>query len=385
MMEVSYMAARKSSRTFTALVLALVAVGCGGNKITPPACVPAAAQQFAYQLNSNDTQISMFSINSCTGAFASTTPATVATGVSPGQIGAEDMVVDPLGRFAYVANLISNSSDQATISMYTINPATGVLSPTNPATVHTGFFPQGIAIDPMGKFVYTANSDDDSVSMFTIDAATGILTPTTPAAVPAGKGPLSVTIDHLGKFAYAANQDDGTISMYTINSSTGVLSPLTPATALAGGSPFGVAIAPSGKFAYVPDNVVNRVSQFTVDPNTGLLNPISPSSVATGQGPTAVAVDPSSKFAYVVNRIDNTVSMFTIDATTGNLTPHGVIATGSHPFRIAFDRSGKFLYVVNEESAGSIFTVNSDGTLTNAGTTGNVSGALSLAMTMARQ
>src|SRR6478736_6043786 len=280
MMEVSYMAVRKSSRTFTALVLALVAVGCGGNKITPPACVPAAAQQFAYQLNSNDTQISMFSINSCTGAFASTTPATVATGVSPGQIGAEDMVVDPLGRFAYVANLISNSSDQATISMYTINPATGVLSPTNPATVHTGFFPQGIAIDPMGKFVYTANSDDDSVSMFTIDAATGILTPTTPAAVPAGKGPLSVTIDHLGKFAY------------------------------------------------VPDNVVNRVSQFTVDPNTGLLNPISPSSVATGQGPTAVAVDPSGKFAYVVNRIDNTVSMFTIDAATGSLTQQGVIATG---------------------------------------------------------
>lgn len=227
------MVATKSSRGLTALVLALVAAGCGRNKVSTPACVPAAAQQFAYQLNGNDTQISMFSINSCTGAFTATTPATVATGVSPGQLGAEDMVVDPLGRFAYVANLISNASDQATISMFTINSATGVLSPTNPATVHTGFFPQGIAIDPAGKFVYTANSDDNSVSMFTIDAATGLLTPTTPAAVAAGTAPLSVTIDPSGKFAYAANQIDGTVSMYSINGSTGVLSPLSPAAVLA--------------------------------------------------------------------------------------------------------------------------------------------------------
>lgn len=380
------MAISKSSHTFTALMLAMLAAGCGGNKIsTTPACVPAAAQQFAYQLNSNNTQISMFSINSCTGAFTATTPATVATGVQPGQLAAEDMVVDPLGRFAYVANLISNASDQATISMYTINATTGVLSPTNPPTVHTGFLPQGIAIDPAGKFVYTANSDDNSISMFTIDAATGILTPTAPASVAAGKSPLSLTIDPLGKFAYAANQDDGTVSIYAINSSSGVLSPMTPAAAPAGGGPFGVTVAPSGKFAYVPDNDVNMVSQFAIDSTTGLLNPIAPGSVATGQGPTAVAVDPSGKFAYVVNRGDNSVSMFTIDASTGSLNPHGVFATGTQPFRIAFDRSGKFLYVVNEESAGSIFTVNTDGTLTNAGTTGNVSGALSLAMTMARQ
>jgi len=379
------MASRTRSRIFAALVVALIAAGCGGNKVLPPACVPAAAQQFAYLLNSNNTDVSMFTINSCTGAFTATTPATVATGVSPGQMGAEDMVVDPLGRFAYVANLVSNSSDQATISMYTINAATGVLSPTNPATVHTGFLPQGIAIDPAGKFVYTANTDDNSVSMFTIDAATGLLSPTTPPAVAAGAAPGFVTVDPSGRFAYVANRNDDTISMYSINSTTGVLSPLSPATVPAGGGPFGVAFDPTGKFAYVPDSDVNFVSQFRVDPNTGVLTPSTPNAVATGQNPTAVVVDPSGKFAYVVNRIDNTLSMFTIDATTGNLTPHGVIAAGSQPFRISFDRSGKFLYVVNEESAGSIFTVNTDGTLKNTGTTGNSNGALSLAMTMGRQ
>src|SRR6478735_5105249 len=126
--------ATKSSLTFIAVALFLLAAGCGGHKTSAaPGCVAAAPQQFAYMLNSaNDSQISMFSLDSCPGAFSSTTPATVATGVTPGQLGAEDMVVDPLGRFAYVANLISNASDQATISMFTINPATGVLSATNP-------------------------------------------------------------------------------------------------------------------------------------------------------------------------------------------------------------------------------------------------------------
>jgi 6-phosphogluconolactonase len=95
-----------------------------------------------------------------------TTPATVATGANA--FGSEEMVVDPAGKFVYVANLMSNATDLATISMYTISPSTGGLAPTTPPTVPTGFFPQGIGIDPSGRFVYTANSDDNTVSMFTM-------------------------------------------------------------------------------------------------------------------------------------------------------------------------------------------------------------------------
>ena len=163
--------------------LAVMMSGCGGgssasHSIPNPACVPASAPAFAYVLNGGDNTVSIYTVNSCTGDLSPTTPATVATGAN--NFGSEQMVVDPAGRFAYVANLMSNASDEATISMYTINAGTGVLTPTTPATVPTGFFPQGIAIDPSGKFVYTANSDDNSVSMFTISQTTGVLTPTTP-------------------------------------------------------------------------------------------------------------------------------------------------------------------------------------------------------------
>ena len=115
-------------------------------------------------------------------------------------------------------------------------------------------------------------------------------------------------------------------------------------------------------------------------------------AVAAGNAPTAIAVDPTSRFAYVVNRLDNTVSMYTIDPKTGGLTlnsvtgnPAAAIATGVQPFRISFDPTGKFVYVTNEDSAASIFTVNDDGTLTNAGATGVATGGLSTAITAVSQ
>src|ERR1039458_3383783 len=244
-----------------------------------PACSPASPSEFAYVLNDGDNTVSMYTVNSCTGDLAPTTPATVATGANA--FGSEQMVADPTGRFAYVANLMSNAADLATISMFTINSSTGVLTPTTPATVATGFYPQGIAIDPSGQFLYTANSDDNTVSMFTINASTGVLTSTTPPTVATGWSPGFVTVHPSGKFVYVSNQDDDTVSMYTINSSTGVLTPMTPATVSTGISPFGVAVDPSGKFAYVPNpyDSRNAVSQYTIDSDTGVLTPNTPAYV----------------------------------------------------------------------------------------------------------
>lgn len=122
------------------------------------------------------------------------------------------------------------------------------------------------------------------------------------------------------------------------------------------------------------------------------MTPNNPVAVGAGNAPTEIAVDPTSSFAYVVNRLDNTVSMYTIDPGTGNLTlhstatnPSGTIATGVEPFRIDFDPSGKFVYVTNEGSEASIYTVNGDGTLSNAGATGVGTGGLSTAFTTLSQ
>ncbi|MGD0061706.1 MAG: beta-propeller fold lactonase family protein [Verrucomicrobiia bacterium] len=390
----------KATRAYPAILslAVLLAAGCGAGNTTvsnssgtSTPCVPASKPESAYVLTGY--AVSMFTVDSCTGQFTARTPASVGTGYSfPQNDNSEEMVIDPLGRFAYVANLVSNASSQSTISMYTIAPTSGLLTPTAPATVPTGWFPQEIAIDPLGRFVYTANTDDSTVSMFTINQTTGVLTPTTPASVStlvSGEmlsQPNFLTVDPTGKFVYvtALLSDDATVFMYTIDQTTGLLTPTSPAMVYTGGIPFQVRVAPNGKFAYVVNNLsggtmTDGIWQYTVNSTTGVLTSNTPVAVAAGNAPTEIAIDPTSSFAYVVNRNDNTISMFTIDPNTGNLTPNSTatIPAGTEPFRIDFDPSGKFVYVTNEGSAASIYTVNSNGTLTSAGTTGVATGGVS--------
>lgn len=374
------------------LVVSLVA-GCGGKGLDAPVisapCAPSTKPEFAYILTGY--AVSMYTIDSCTGQFIPTTPASVLTGYFyPQNPSSEEMVADPLGRFAYVANPVSNATSLSTVSMFAINSTTGVLTPTSPATVPTGFYPQEIAIDPLGRFVYTANSDDATVSMFTINQTTGVLTPTSPASVSTMVPgnilsiPSFLTIDPAGKFLYltASLTNNAAVLMFSINQTTGLLTPTSPASVLNFGTPFQVVVSPNGKFAYVVNNFsggayTNGVGQYTVNSTTGVLTPNTPAYVSAGNGPTEIAVDPTSHFAYVVNRSDSSVSMYTIDPSTGNLTLNtgpthltGVVGTGNEPFRITFDPSGAFVYVTNETAAVSIYTVNTDGSLAPDSTTG---------------
>jgi 6-phosphogluconolactonase len=380
----------RSLKTGLLSMTVLCAAGCGGRNPWPAVsassgCTPSSNPEFAYSLPIDVAafgySVSMDTVNSCTGALTPTNPATVATGYALPQQGAEDLVVDPSARFVYVANLVSNASDLSTISMYTINWTSGTLTPNTPATVPTGWFPQEIAMDPLGRFVYTANTDDSSVSMFTINESTGILTPTTPPSVSTMvpgqllSMPSFLTVDPTGRFLYvtASLSDGAAVFMYNINQTTGFLTPTSPATVYTGGIPFQVRVAPNGKFAYVVDNLSSSdetfgVWQYTVNSTTGVLTPNNPVAVAAGNAPTEIAVDPTSSYAYVVNRLDNDLSLYTIDPNTGNLTPNGTVGTEPEPFRALFDPSGKFLYVVNEEGPASVFIVKGDGTLASAGT-----------------
>jgi 6-phosphogluconolactonase (cycloisomerase 2 family) len=166
--------------------------------------------------------------------------------------------------------------------------------------------------------------------------------------------------------------------MYTINASTGVLAPTNPAS-VPGGA-FDVTVDPSSRFVYVPDNVTNFVSSFTIDSTTGVLTPTSQGALQAGMEPTNVAVDPSSKFAYVVNRQGNSISAYSIDHTTGALSLIGTAPTGQQPWRARVDPSGKFVYVGNETGSVSIYSINSDGMLTAAGSSSTPAGAFDISI-----
>lgn len=88
--------------------------------------------------------------------------------------------------------------------MYTINSSTGVLTPTNPATVYggAGF---GVTVDPADKFAYTTDRIN-LVWEFSVDAATGVLSQTGQTTVSGGMETTTVAVDPLSKFAYVVDR-----------------------------------------------------------------------------------------------------------------------------------------------------------------------------------
>ncbi len=62
-------------------LMVLLAAGCGGNPthpVTSSACGPASRPEAAYVLTGY--AVNMYTVDSCTGQFTATTPASVGTG-----------------------------------------------------------------------------------------------------------------------------------------------------------------------------------------------------------------------------------------------------------------------------------------------------------------
>ncbi len=270
-----------------------------------------------------------YTINPTTGALTSTTGGINGTGVNGTPEFFNSVVVDPSGKFAYAADggpfppFFGISGGSSSVSMYTINSTTGALTSIGMIAAGTG--PDSVAVDPAGRFAYVTNFSSNDVSMYTIDATTGALASI--GTIAAGTGPVSVAVDPAGKFAYVTNFGSNNVSMYTVDATTGALTFI--GSIAAGTNPFSVAVDPAGKFAYVANwtgsNADGSVSMYTIDATTGVLTPTG--TIATELSPTSIAIHPSGKFAYVTNSGSNSVSMYSIDTATGTLTLIGTIGT----------------------------------------------------------
>ena len=76
------------------------------------------------------------------------------------------------------------------ILMYTVDPASGAL--TSMGTVSAGMYPFPVVVDPSGRFAYVANGNSNDVGIYAIDQTTGALTSV--GAIAAGTLPDSLTI-----------------------------------------------------------------------------------------------------------------------------------------------------------------------------------------------
>ena len=286
--------------------------------------------------------VRMYRIDSATGQLVRLS----AIGAEPPTpAGPISISVDPTGHFVYVGAADS-------VSAYAIDATTGLLTalPGSPFAA-AGGYANGLAIDPSGKFLYTANTTTNNVSALAIDATTGSLTPMPGSPFAAGDAPTAIAVDPASRFIFVANLLSSNVSVFKIDAATGALSPAPgspftvpcPAASLA--SADSLAVDASGAFLFVINNCgaggsftnnIDYIWGFAIDPNTGALAALPGSPLFSEsdplppgpQGPSDVTV--RGDVLYVGNG-NGTVSLFAIDETTGGLTQMSgsPIASGS--------------------------------------------------------
>lgn len=332
---------------------------------------PAAQAQFCYVPNANDNSISGYTVDPATGALTAITGSPFRAGLTP-YYTPESVLVHPTGKFAYVVS--SENGGMSTVSGYTIEAATGALTPIpgSPFQISGGQYSFGGAIDPSGKLLYVTLQnlfpyDYGGVFGFTIDPNSGALTPVSGSPFPTAAGAYGgwLTVDPTDRFLYMTNisfdLSTDSVSGFTIDPTTGALTPITGSPFPTGSGAAYVAVHPNGKFAYVTNIFANAVSGYTIDSTSGALTPITGSPFPTGSQPYGVVVDPSGSFAYVKNSADNTVSGYAINSATGALTPMtgSPFSTGVGGQVVAVDPSDTFAYTPNfRDSTVSGFAIN---------------------------
>jgi 6-phosphogluconolactonase (cycloisomerase 2 family) len=192
---------------------------------------------------------------------------------------------------------------------------------------------------------------------------------------------LSVAFSPSGGLLAVTNLADA-VSMFSVNSA-GSLTPAAGSPFATGnsnsvaGNPDSVAFSPSGRLLATA-NQGGSASVFSVS-SDGTLAQVPGSPFATGSGPASVAFSPSGGLLATANPGDSTMSVFSV-TSGGALTPvagspfaaengagpTGPPFAGPNPGSVAFSLSGGLLATNNNsyDSTVSLFSVNSDGTLT---------------------
>jgi 6-phosphogluconolactonase len=322
----------------------------GAESVTAVLVTCTTVGRFAYAANAGDNTVSVYSINSTTGALTAV-GAPVPTGTSPYAIAAR-----PDGQYIYVVNQISNN-----LSVYAVNATSGALTAIPGSPFVAGMDPQALSFDPSGAYLYVANNGSDNLSAYAVNGSTGALAPLSTATYATGTGPSAVSVSSDGGFVFVANHGGSNdISVFAIKAGTGALTPVVGSPFAAGGNPHSLVLTPfpspwdyggpGGAVLYTAnfDGTSSTISGISIDTDTGALMALSGSPVAVPVS-NYMGTDLNGQYLYVTTG----TSVLGYSLTTG--LPVALagfpVASGSNAYSVTVDPSNQFLYVGNEGSA----------------------------------
>jgi 6-phosphogluconolactonase len=271
--------------------------------------------RFLYVANGDldSSSVSAYRINPRTGVLAPTSPAAFPITGDNQPFG---IAVDPSSTHVYTANT-------ASISAFRIDQVTGALSNVPGTPVATGNVePQDLALTPNGKILYVTYGLTNQVAAYALNDQ-GLPVPMMGTPVTTGDFPEGIVVEPGGRFAYVVNWLSDDVSGYKVTPETGLLVPLGTTSLGQGCEPQELAVNPSGKFLYVTCPGFSNIAQFAINPQNGSLTPVqSPLSAGLAAEPRGIAVDPSGRFVYSAFNGPNRIGVAEIGLTGAlKLTP----------------------------------------------------------------
>jgi YVTN family beta-propeller protein len=230
--------------------------------------------------------------------------------------------------YAYVTNA-GEFGDDVQDDLSIIDLATNTVI----ATVPVGHYPQGLAINPAGTAVYTANSFSNDFTV--IDTVKH-----TSTTIPGGLVPVGVAVHPDGTRIYIANVDfmnEGISTVSVVDRATNIIID----EIFCGNGSIGVTMHPDGTVAYVTNTgdgtiaVLNTKTHQVTD--TIALETSVPDEIKL---PVPIVVHPEGTYIYAANRLGPT--FWAIDAVT-----HESIAIpfGHRHVGIAVNPEGTVIYL----------------------------------------
>jgi 6-phosphogluconolactonase (cycloisomerase 2 family) len=317
--------------------------GVSGSATVAVAAASGVTGRFVYTANTSGS-VSGYLLDQATGALTAVPGSPASTsGTTPYSVTSH-----PSGRYVYVGTYNG-------ITGFTSNATTGQLTSIAGSSPVFGTYASpymlGVAVTPTGRYVYTANANTASVSAYMVDGGNGALTLI--ATYPTGQCPNGVTVEPAGKFVYVVTECGATQGVwgYAIDEATGALTAVSGSPFASGTATRAVAAAPNGQVLYVTDTN-QQLRGYTINGTTGALTLISGFPVSTGVNTNynGLTLDPTGRFLYA-GGTSGQVRGYNVDVLTGGVTAMAgspfSIGTSGGAYGLSIDAAGKFLYAAN--------------------------------------
>ncbi|HEY0714156.1 MAG TPA: lactonase family protein [Polyangia bacterium] len=288
-------------------------------------------RRFAYTTHNRSERVTAFAFDGATGLLHALGDAVVPPRGTEPEVGPAYLAVDASGQYLVVANYRGHNT-----VVFRLH-ADGTIGPLV-SNVTSGTHAHCVAIAPGNRHVFVPTLGADVIAQYTLDAATGALSPNQPATVATapGAGPRHMVFAPSGQQAFVVNELDATLSSFAYDSDRGVLTPLTTVATLpsdydgrrwAGD----IQIHPNGRWLYVSNRAHDSLAVFEVADHGRVLALVTRTPCG-GKTPRNFTLDPAGEHLFCANQDSANVVIFAIDARTGHLAQRADHAVAPAPY-----------------------------------------------------